>query len=134
MKKLTIITIILLLTLCASFALAKPKKANLGPCVRDCVRAFNPSLADSDAEQFLLTDFNAEICVAYCKEEITSEEPCLYTEDDCCNTDFEKIDPDCNGPSLPGSGAECDPAEGCKEGFRCVSCNPFGTGDPYTCN
>jgi hypothetical protein len=29
------------------------EKAKLGPCVRQCVQAFNPSLADSGAEEFM---------------------------------------------------------------------------------
>lgn len=138
MKKITIIAIIFLLTLCASFAFATPKEDNLGPCVRDCVRAFNQNLTDSGAEQSLAQhDFNAVVCVDYCKNEITKEDPCLYTEDDCCNNHFY-FDPDCNSSvsssSLPGAGSGCDPAVGCQEGLSCVSStNAFG-GVSYTCN
>ena len=29
------------------------EKAKLGPCVRTCVQAYNPSLADSGADEFM---------------------------------------------------------------------------------
>jgi hypothetical protein len=33
------------------------EKAKLGPCVKACVHAYNPSLADSGADEFMADDF-----------------------------------------------------------------------------
>jgi hypothetical protein len=44
------------------------EKAKLGPCVRQCVQAFNPSLADSGADEFMAEDFRGRDCVRLCNE------------------------------------------------------------------
>lgn len=70
------------------------EKAKLGPCVRACVHAYNPSLADSEADEFMAEDFQAKECVQLCKENIYEGE-CNSWADDCCNVDYLDSDPDC---------------------------------------
>jgi hypothetical protein len=113
------------------------KKAKLGPCVRDCVHAFNPSLAYSADDQFLSTDqgpfwvlpssaFNAKVCVDYCKEEISAESSCLFTVDQCCNTYFQDTDPDCAVPLPPVFEPVSDPAVGGGQPVLNCTTNAFG--------
>jgi hypothetical protein len=91
-------------------------KAKLGPCVRACVQAYNPSLADSGADEFMAEDFRAKECVQMCKENTYSGE-CNSGADACCNADFLDIDPDCQSeppsdpPGPPGNGLPPDPGE-----------------------
>ncbi|MFC1844141.1 hypothetical protein ACFLZ5_05065 [Thermodesulfobacteriota bacterium] len=95
------------------------EKAKLGPCVRACVQAYNPSLADSGADEFMAEDFRARECVQLCKENTYSGE-CSSLADDCCNADFIDTDPDCQSepptdppdpPDPPGNGLPPDPGE-----------------------
>jgi hypothetical protein len=96
------------------------EKAKLGPCVRACVQAYNPSLADSGADEFMVEDFRAKECVQLCKEN-TYEGECNSWADDCCNADYLDTDPDCQSeppvdppvdpPNPPGSGLPPDPGE-----------------------
>ena len=96
------------------------EKAKLGPCVRACVQAYNPSLADSGADEFMVEDFRAKECVQLCKEN-TYEGECNSWADDCCNVDYLDTDPDCQSeppvdppvdpPNPPGSGLPPDPGE-----------------------
>jgi hypothetical protein len=72
------------------------EKAKLGPCVRQCVQAFNPALADSGADEFMAGDFRARECVQLCKENLYQGE-CTSAADDCCHPDYLVIDPDCQG-------------------------------------
>ena len=76
------------------------EKAKLGPCVRQCVHAFNPSLADSGADEFMADDFRAKECVRLCKENLYSGE-CYSTADGCCHPDYLDTDPDCQGEPPP---------------------------------
>ena len=86
------------------------EKAKLGPCVRQCVHAYNPSLADSGADEFMADDFRAKECVQLCKESLYEGE-CNGWEDDCCHPDFMDTDPDCQGepPPDPGGDPPTDP-------------------------
>ncbi|MDX1776330.1 MAG: hypothetical protein R3297_07085, partial [Desulfobulbales bacterium] len=79
------------------------EKAKLGPCVRRCIQAFNPSLADSGADEFMAADFRAKECVLQCKENIFQGE-CNLTADNCCHPEHLDTDPDCqvNPPEPPG--------------------------------
>ena len=104
------------------------EKAKLGPCVRACVHAYNPSLADSGADEFMAEDFRAKECVQLCKENIYEGE-CKSWADDCCNADYLDTDQDCQSeppvdppeppdppnppdpPSPPGNGLPPDPGE-----------------------
>jgi hypothetical protein len=96
------------------------EKAKLGPCVRACVQAYNPSLADSGADEFMVEDFRAKECVQLCKEN-TYEGECNSWADDCCNADYLDTDPDCQSeppvdppvdpPNPPGSVLPPDPGE-----------------------
>src|SRR5210317_2117979 len=70
------------------------EKAKLGPCVRACVQAYNPSLADSGADEFMAEDFRAKECVQSCKENTYTGE-CNSGADDCCNANYLETDPDC---------------------------------------
>lgn len=92
-------------------AFGKNEKAKLGPCVKQCVQRFNPGLADSGAEEFLITDFNMQECVDACN---ANPEPppgeCYIWEDDCCIPDYADLDPDCG--ELPPE-ANCDKPEQC---------------------
>ena len=100
---------IFLLTCMAGIAWAKDK-AKLGPCVRQCVHAYNPSLADSGADEFMADDFRAKECVQLCKESLYEGE-CNSWEDDCCHPDFMDTDPDCRTepPTDPGGDPPPDP-------------------------
>jgi hypothetical protein len=92
------------------------EKAKLGPCVRQCVQVFNPSLADSAAQEFMAEDFRARECVQLCKENLYQGE-CNSSADNCCNPDYLDSDPDCQGepppdpPDPPGNGLPPDPGE-----------------------
>jgi hypothetical protein len=96
------------------------EKAKLGPCVRQCVQAFNPALADSGADEFMAGDFRAKECVQVCKENLYQGE-CNSSADGCCHPDYLDIDPDCLGgpppdppgpPAPPGNdGLPPDPGE-----------------------
>ncbi len=92
------------------------EKAKLGPCVRQCVQAFNPSLADSGADEFMAEDFRARECVRLCKQNLYQGE-CSAAADTCCNPDYLDTDPDCQGepppdpPDPPGNGLPPDPGE-----------------------
>ena len=70
------------------------EKAKLGPCVRQCVQAFNPALADSGADEFMAVNFRSRECVDFCKESLYQGE-CGFLADGCCNPDFLDTDPDC---------------------------------------
>jgi len=93
------------------------EKAKLGPCVRQCVQAFNPSLADSGADEFMAQDFRAKECVQLCKENLYQGE-CAPLADGCCHPDYIGTDPDCWGepppepPDPPGGGNELPPDPG----------------------
>ena len=90
------------------------EKAKLGPCVRQCVQAYNPSLADSGADEFLADDFRAKECVQLCKENLYLGE-CDPLADGCCHADFLNTDPDCWSeppPEPPGSGDDLPPDPG----------------------
>lgn len=93
------------------------EKAKLGPCVRKCVQAFNPSLADSGADEFMAQDFRAKECVQLCKENLYQGE-CAPLADGCCHPDYIGTDPDCWGepppepPDPPGGGNELPPDPG----------------------
>jgi hypothetical protein len=92
------------------------EKAKLGPCVRQCVQAFNPSLADSGADEFMAEDFRGRDCVRLCNENLYQGE-CYPSADACCNPDYLDTDPDCQGepppdpPDPPGNGLPPDPGE-----------------------
>ncbi len=75
-------------------------KAKLGPCVRQCVHAYNPSLADSGADEFMADDFRAKECVQLCKENLYQGE-CSSSADGCCHPDYLTIDPDCQSEPPP---------------------------------
>ena len=76
-------------------------KAKLGPCVRQCVQAFNPALADSGAAAFIAEDFWARECVQTCKGAIY-EGNCNSWADMCCLADSLEVDPDCQSePPTP---------------------------------
>ena len=93
------------------------EKAKLGSCVRQCVQAFNPVLADSGADEFMVEDFRAKECVQQCKENLYHGE-CNSSADGCCHPDYLNIDPDCqvepppDPPDPPGTGGlPPDPGE-----------------------
>lgn len=95
------------------------EKAKLGPCVRQCVQAYNPSLADSGADEFMAEDFRAKECVLLCKENLYQGE-CDPLADDCCHPDYIDTDPDCQSepptdppdpPDPPGNDLPPDPGE-----------------------
>jgi len=68
------------------------EKAKLGPCVRQCVQAYNPSLADSSADEFMADDFKAKDCVRICKENLYHGESDSVA-DGCCQPDYLDTDP-----------------------------------------
>lgn len=76
------------------------EKAKLGPCVRQCVHAYNPSLADSGAIEFMAEDNRARECVLMCRE-IIYEGECNSWADGCCHPDYLEADPDCLSESPP---------------------------------
>ena len=93
------------------------EKAKLGPCVRRCVQAYNPSLADSGADEFMAEHFRARECVRLCKENLYQGE-CGPAADGCCHPDYLDADPDCQNGSPPdppepppGDGLPPDPGE-----------------------
>ena len=113
------------------------EKAKLGPCVRQCVQAFNPSLADSGADEFRADDFRAKECVQMCKEN-TYEGECNSWADDCCNADFLDTDPDCQSeppvdppdpPNPPGDGLPPDPGEAGKATLEGIDSDQDGIRD-----
>ncbi len=115
MRKQTILAAALLLL--ASTPAWGGDKAKLGPCVRQCVQAYNPSLADSGADEFMAEDFRARECVRQCKESLYQGE-CTSAADGCCQPDYLDIDPDCSNdpPSDPpdppsNDGLPPDPGE-----------------------
>ena len=89
------------------------EKAKLGPCVRQCVQAFNPSLADSGADEFKADDFRARECVQLCKENLYQGE-CAPLSDGCCHPDYLDTDPDCwsEPPPEPPGGDNLPPDPG----------------------
>lgn len=106
------------------------KKAQLGPCVRDCVHTFNPSLSDAVAEEFLAIDIDHQDCVDYCKG-VLWDGTCTDSADDCCNVYEQETDPDCQ--DLPGLNEVCDPVVGCDVGLRCLDIDPLDPNNPYLC-
>jgi hypothetical protein len=76
------------------------EKAKLGPCVRQCVQAYNPSLADSGADEFMADDFKAKDCVRICKENLYHGE-CDSVADGCCQPNYLDTDPDCSSEPPP---------------------------------
>jgi hypothetical protein len=120
MKKHHLFILAVMLILLISGNVWGGEKAKLGPCVRACVQAYNPSLADSGADEFMADDFRAKECVQMCKEN-TYEGECNSWADDCCNADYLDTDPDCQSeppvdppvdpPNPPGSGLPPDPGE-----------------------
>jgi len=109
-------------------------KAKLGPCVRACVQAYNPSLADSGADEFMAEDFRARECVQLCKEN-TYEGECNSWADDCCNVDYLDVDPDCQSepppepPNPPGNGLPPDPGEAGKATLEGIDSDQDGVRD-----
>jgi hypothetical protein len=92
------------------------EKAKLGPCVRQCVHAFNPSLADSGAVEFMAEDLRARDCVKICKGTLYEGE-CDSGADGCCHPDFLAEDPDClSEPLPPDPGPGNDPSPGTDQG------------------
>ena len=85
------------------------EKARLGPCVRQCVKTFNPALADSGAGEFMAEDLQAKDCVRFCKENLYQGE-CDVSADGCCHPDFFDTDPDCrhDPPTDPPSSGDDD--------------------------
>jgi hypothetical protein len=111
MKKITLALVLFGTSMLFTYAAtAGNSKAKLGPCVRDCVRAFNPSLADSGADEFLVTSIDMEDCVDVCNGIIVPGEYCYPWTDDCCHSGYENTDPDCG--ALP-AGANCSEDEQC---------------------
>ena len=113
------------------------EKAKLGPCVKACVHAYNPSLADSGADEFMADDFRAKECVQMCKEN-TYEGECNSWADDCCNADFLDTDPDCQSeppvdppdpPNPPGDGLPPDPGEAGKATLEGIDSDQDGIRD-----
>jgi hypothetical protein len=113
------------------------EKAKLGPCVRTCIQAYNPSLADSGADEFMADDFRARECVESCKENTYTGE-CSSLADDCCNADFIDTDPDCqNDPPSeppdpqdpPGNGLPPDPGEAGKVTLEGIDLDQDGIRD-----
>ena len=116
------------------------EKAKLGPCVRACVQAYNPSLADSGADEFMAEDFRAKECVQLCKENIYEGE-CNSWADDCCNADYLESDPDCQSeppvdppdepepPNPPGDGLPPDPGEAGKATLKGIDSDQDGLRD-----
>jgi hypothetical protein len=113
------------------------EKAKLGPCVKACVHAYNPSLADSGADEFMVDDFRAKECVQMCKEN-TYEGECNSWADDCCNADFLDTDPDCQSeppvdppdpPNPPGDGLPPDPGEAGKATLEGIDSDQDGIRD-----
>jgi len=76
------------------------EKARLGPCVRQCVQAYNPSLADSGADEFMAEDFRARECVQLCRENLYQGE-CSPAADGCCQPEYLDTDPDCRSDPPP---------------------------------
>ena len=110
------------------------EKAKLGPCVRQCVQAFNPALADSGADEFMVEDFQAKECVQQCKESLYQGE-CNSWADGCCHPDYLDIDPDCQGeppdpPDPPGTGdLPPDPGEAGKTTLEGIDSDTDGIRD-----
>ena len=100
MKSQKILLLAAVLLLLADSTVWGGEKAKLGPCVRQCVQAFNPALADSGADEFMAEDFRAKECVQLCKENLYQGE-CNSTADGCCHPDYLIIDPDCLGEPPP---------------------------------
>lgn len=133
MKKLHFyIPAVMLLCFISGNAAAK-EKAKLGPCVRSCVQAFNPSLADSGADEFTTEDLRARECVQLFKEDIYSGE-CNSWADDCCNAGFINTDPDCQtepppDPDPPGDDLLPDPGEAGKMTLEGIDSDQDGLRD-----
>ena len=110
------------------------EKAKLGPCVRQCVQAFNPSLADSGADEFMAEDFRGRDCVRLCNENLYQGE-CYPSADACCNPDYLDTDPDCQGepppdpPDPPGNGLPPDPGEAGKATLEGIDSDGDGMRD-----
>jgi len=107
-------------------------KAKLGPCVRACVQAYNPSLADSGADEFMAEDFRAKECVQICKEN-TYEGECNSLADNCCNADYLDTDPDCQSEPPPdpdpGGNLPPDPGEAGKATLEGIDSDQDGVRD-----
>jgi hypothetical protein len=137
MKRQKKIVLAALLLLLASTNGWGGEKAKLGPCVRQCVQAFNPSLADSGADEFMAEDFRARECVLLCKENLYQGE-CLAAADNCCNPDYLATDPDCQDepppdppdpPDPPGNGLPPDPGEAGKATLEGIDSDGDGLRD-----
>lgn len=105
MTKQTIFVFAAVLLLFSRNGASGAEKAKLGPCVRQCVQAYNPALADSGADEFMADDFRARECVLLCKENLYQGE-CDVSADSCCHPDYLETDPDCQNeppPEPPGS-------------------------------
>ena len=108
------------------------EKAKLGPCVRQCVQAYNPSLADSGADEFMAADFRAKECVQLCKEKLYQGE-CNSSADGCCHPEYLSADPDCQvepPPEPPGTNnLPPDPGEAGKETLAGIDSDDDGIRD-----
>lgn len=110
------------------------EKAKLGPCVRQCVHAFNPSLADSGADEFMVGDSRTKECVRLCKENLYQGE-CTSSADECCHPDYLTIDPDCQGEPPPddpphsGDNLPPDPGEAGKTTLEGIDADGDGIRD-----
>jgi hypothetical protein len=133
MKKLCGIMLTALLVACVAGNGWAGEKAKLGPCVRQCVHAYNPSLADSGADEFMADDFRAKECVQLCKESLYEGE-CNSWGDDCCHPDFMDTDPDCQtdpptDPPDTGDGLPPDPGEAGKATIEGIDSDQDGLRD-----
>ena len=130
MNKLCGFMLVALLTVFMTGNCWAGEKAKLGPCVRQCVHAYNPSLADSGADEFMADDFRAKECVQLCKENLYEGE-CNSWADDCCHPDFMDTDPDCQSepPPDPGGGLPPDPGEAGKATIEGIDSDQDGLRD-----
>ena len=134
MKKLQLYFFAIMLAFLVSGNAWGGEKAKLGPCVRACVQAYNPSLADSGADEFMAEDFRAKECVQSCKENTYTGE-CNSGADDCCNANYLETDPDCQSepptdpPDPPGNDLPPDPGEAGKTTLEGIDSDQDGIRD-----
>ena len=132
MKKSQIYILAIILVFLVSGNVWGGNKAKLGPCVRACVQAYNPSLGNSGADEFMADDFRAKECVQLCKEN-TYEGECNSWADNCCNDDYLDTDPDCQSEPPPepdpGGNLPPDPGEAGKATLEGIDSDQDGVRD-----
>ncbi|PLX40944.1 MAG: hypothetical protein C0608_07415 [Deltaproteobacteria bacterium] len=113
---------ILTVLIAATLAVAAPKTANTGQCVKDCVQAFNKATPDKGADSIL--KFAQKGCSEWCKDEYAPGDGYFWA-DGVCNEKYQDEDPDCEQPEWSDVGKLLPLGSQCAADSECQSGNCF---------